>query len=120
MFDWREYWALAQALQDMEGAGYTREAANRTVVSRAYYAAFGVARVYAQTQLGFQPSGGARDHHALVQFLFQQGFAIEAIRLRDLRYYRNQCDYDPVVAAPDAIAQQSLLIAQQVLQAFSI
>ncbi|MCS6920245.1 MAG: hypothetical protein NZM28_10770, partial [Fimbriimonadales bacterium] len=58
-------------------------------------------------------------HQLLVQFLFQQGFAIEAIRLRDLRYYRNQCDYDPTVATLDAIAPQSLQTAQQVIERFS-
>lgn len=118
MFDWREYWSLAQTLINTEGSDYTREDANRTVVSRAYYAAFGVARAYAQTRLGFQASGSARNHHTLTQFLLQQGFMLEAIRLRDLRFWRNQCDYDSVVPALDALAQQSLQIAQQVIAAF--
>jgi hypothetical protein len=49
-FDWVEFLALANDLRGRLGALYSEEAANRTAVSRAYYAAFCHARNYAENR----------------------------------------------------------------------
>ncbi len=115
MFDWKEFLALARSLAGTEGESYSTEAANRCAVSRAYYAAFCTAREYARTQLGFQPLGDARDHQRLNTFLRQHGQITTAMLLRDLRLWRNQCDYDPLVGELETVTSLALQLAQQVI-----
>lgn len=115
MFDWKEFLALAQSLAGTEGQGYSTEAANRSAISRAYYAAFCTVREYARTRMGFQPRGDAQDHQRLTTFLRQHGQSATAMLLRDLRLWRNQCDYDTLVSGLDTITPIALRLAQQVV-----
>lgn len=64
-FDWREYLELAKELVSQANSGYSAEAAERSAVSRAYYAAFCHARNDAETFLGFQRTGRPEDHQNL-------------------------------------------------------
>jgi hypothetical protein len=88
-FDGREYLELAKALAGMQTAGYSQEAAERSAVSRAYYAAFGCARNYAQNALGFTPQAGSEDHRRLREHFRQQGLLRLASDLNRLRAWRN-------------------------------
>jgi DUF1680 family protein len=117
MFDWKEFLRLARRLVGTQGEGFSVEAANRAAVNRAYYAAFGVTREYAQAQLGFQSQGDAGDHQRLTVFLRQRGQAGMAMLLRDLRLWRNQCDYDAVVAGLEHITPLALQLAQEMIDA---
>jgi hypothetical protein len=102
LFEWRENLELARDLAN--GAPGTSvlvpisEATARCVVGRAYYAAFGHARVYAIRNLGFVSTGTAADHGRLAQHFRMQGMGSVALGLRDLRRWRNECDYDDTVA----------------------
>jgi hypothetical protein len=84
-FDWREYLELAKALVGIQSAGYSQEATERTAVSRAYYAAFGWARNYAESELGFVAQSGSEDHRRLREHFRRQGMmrlALDQNRLR--------------------------------------
>jgi hypothetical protein len=96
-FDWREYLELARFLGRQTGPGFSQEATSRATVSRAYYAAFGYALVYAKDYLGFVPRQQAervQDHGRLRAHLRQRRRQRVAETLDTLRDARNLCDYD--------------------------
>ncbi len=97
-FNWREFLAFAQATATLSGVGFSVEAAQRSAVSRAYYAAFCHAREYATLQLGYSPSYTARDHVSLRAHLRLHGLEPIAEMLARLRIWRNRCDYTNQVA----------------------
>ncbi len=98
-FEWREFLELARDIQNYSGPGYSREAAWRTAVSRAYYAAFCHARNYAEANLGFQPNRDWTDHRGLREHFQKLGqpWINIAARLQRIRRWRNDCDYSDVV-----------------------
>lgn len=98
-FDWKEFLELARDLARRTGAGYSKEAADRTSVSRAYYAAFCYARNYAEKLLGFIPKHTAEDHQRLKNHFIRLGGVWTDLGedLDDLRKWRNKCDYDTLV-----------------------
>ena len=97
-FDWREYVAVARHLQMYLGVEMTQEAALRTAIGRAYYAAFGYALWYATNFLDFRPRSRAeertQDHGRLRAHLRDRRRAHVADKLHKLRQWRNLCDYD--------------------------
>jgi uncharacterized protein (UPF0332 family) len=116
-FDWREYLELAKALAGMQTAGYSQEAAERSAVSRAYYAAFGCARNYAQNALGFTPQAGSEDHRRLREHFRQQGLLRLASDLNRLRAWRNACDYEQQVAQLSNYVRVGIQLASTIIQA---
>ncbi|RLA98419.1 MAG: hypothetical protein DRG83_14520 [Deltaproteobacteria bacterium] len=115
-FDWREFLELAKDLVDRAGTNYSAEAANRTAVSRAYYAAFCWARNYAESRLGFQRRSGVQDHERLRRYLTAQGKPQMASRLNRLRGWRNDCDYDDQVPNISNRVKSALKTANKVIQ----
>ena len=115
-FDWREFLGLARALTGRTGSGYSAEAADRTAVSRAYYAAFCWARNYAELWMGFQRTGGAQDHRELRKHLKRRGKPQVASRLNRLRGWRNRCDYDDQVSNIGNLVKSALEAADEVIQ----
>jgi hypothetical protein len=96
-FDWKEYLELARFLQGQTGGPFAAEAAFRSAVSRAYYAAFGHALQYAADYLGFvprtRPEEKAQDHGRLRAHMARRRRRQVAETLDDLRQWRNECDY---------------------------
>jgi hypothetical protein len=93
-FDWHDYLDLARWLEANTPPGTSDEAAKRTAISRAYYAAFCYARNYARHYLGFVPRDDETDHGRLRAHLRQRRRHGTADKLDSLRDARNQCDYD--------------------------
>lgn len=103
-------------------SGAHDEAYRRSAVSRAYYAAFGVARKYAKANLGLVLSNTAADHKAVAQILFDSGdvdMLAAANNLKRLRRERNDADYDIGIAVSQKAATESLTVAQQVVDALA-
>ncbi len=71
-FDWRDYLSLGQELSQRQD-----EAAQRSAISRAYYAAFCCARVYLERH-GVAFSTMGQDSHTLVWKQFQNKGKTEA------------------------------------------
>ncbi len=115
-FDWKEFLGLARALANRTGSGYSVEAAGRTAVSRAYYAAYCWARNYAMSQLGFQPTGKPKDHKRLREHLKYHGKPQVASQLNMLRRWRIDCDYHDQVHNINTMVKSALEIADKVIQ----
>ena len=120
MFNWSEFLSLAEGLgSGAQGTSVTLirdEAAYRSAVSRAYYAAFCRAREYAIQHLGFRPSNTPSDHGRLASHYLVRGMLLIWQYLDDLRYWRNLCDYDDVVPdlstkVEDALREAALVIS---------
>ena len=116
LFDWRDYLKLAKSLIGQASSGYSQEAARRSAVSRAYYAAFCWARNYAEANLGFRRTGKAEDHGYLRTHLSQRGMARIASNLNKLRQWRNDCDYEDRVPNLVQRANFAIQIADKVIQ----
>jgi hypothetical protein len=115
-FDWREYLELAKALVGIQSAGYSQEATERAAVSRAYYAAFGWARNYAESELGFVAQSGSEDHRRLREHFRQQGMMRLASDLNRLRAWRNACDYERRVPQLSNYVRSSIQVASNIIQ----
>lgn len=114
-FDWREYLGLAKALVGQANLNYFPEAAQRTAVSRAYYAAFCFARNYAETR-GFGRTTGPQDHQNLREHFKRLGKTQLASHLNRLRSWRNNCDYEDQVPNIQQYVQSAIEIADRVIQ----
>jgi uncharacterized protein (UPF0332 family) len=115
-FDWREYLELARELAGLRGSGYSPEAAERSAVSRAYYAAFCWARNYAEKNLGFEPKGKPSDHAKLRGHLQKKGHPELASDLNKLRGWRNACDYKDQVSQLRQQVSSSIKVADKIIQ----
>lgn len=92
-YHWEEFLHLARFLQT--GAStLPQEAAFRSAVSRAYYAAYNHACVYAENNFSFTRTREAEDHVRLRDLFRGKGKSTIADDLDDLRKWRNTCDYD--------------------------
>jgi uncharacterized protein (UPF0332 family) len=112
--DFRDYLPLARTL----AAGAT-EAEWRSASSRAYYAAFHVARVLL-LGLGFRVPQAERAHAHLWMRLSNAGHAdvvAAGRRLGDLRRERNRADYDDHRPVTQAVAAQNVRFAEEIIQA---
>src|SRR4051794_16566657 len=114
-FDWREYLRVARLFADPAfPAGINDEAAKRTAVSRAYYAAFGYARVRAQFE-GFVGLESAEDHALLRQHFDRTGRRDLARILNKLRQWRNQVDYETSVNHLPMMTKEAISEAQRLI-----
>jgi uncharacterized protein (UPF0332 family) len=117
-FKWSDFLEIARCLQTYGATHRTnREAAYRSAVSRAYFAAFGFA-VRAAIPHGFKPAeeDKVQDHTNLRTFYKETLFMIEvAENLDDLRIARNSCDYDDQVAELNKVHKDAVSDAQDTI-----
>ena len=119
-FDWREYLSVAQAQASRAPTGPPAgvEANQRSAVSRAYYAAFILARNWPRDvdQLT-HPRGGQA--HEFVRSAFKNGSNPDRVRigvaLDRLRRARNRCDHEDSVPGLAPLTAISLDRAEEVL-----
>jgi len=114
-FEWREYFDLARFLARGGGSDYTHEAAHRSAVSRAYYAAFCHARNYARDRHHFFPTTTPKDHERVRTHFRKQGRADIARHLETLRQWRNRCDYNDAVFNIAGLLHSAITQAQKIL-----
>jgi hypothetical protein len=88
-FDWHEFLVLARSL-----VSDPQESAQRTAISRAYFAAYGHAFDYAKRYLRFVPRADSDDHGRLRDHLKRSRRAGIAESLHWLREARNRADYN--------------------------
>ena len=103
-------------------AAATTEPEWRTAISRAYYAAFHVARQLME-DLGFRVPWADRAHAYLTMRLNNCGDAPvqrAAASLHSLRSLRNQADYDLQRPVRQAVAVAQAQISQQIIQALTL
>ena len=117
-FAWSEYLTVAEALIHGRGTLAPEEACCRAAISRAYYAAFGVARNHARDNEGLSLQRTGRDHQrVLLHYRRRPDRAHQEIAelLFRLRRQRNQADYDDQRPATVTGAHTALRRARQVL-----
>jgi hypothetical protein len=114
-FDWAEFLAVAEHLHTAPAPACTREALLRSVVGRAYYAAYGVAKQYAAQHLSFRVHGQADDHERLPGRFIGSGLPRVGVHLQDLRAWRNECDYAEIVNDLERVAVVALQRARAII-----
>src|SRR5437879_4229739 len=114
MFDWGDY--LDQANRLAAGGD---EAGQRSAISRAYYAAFGLARRRLETVEGnpVPPTGRAHQYvwNAFVSNPPEARRAAIAASGTRLRRRRNLADYDDAVPDLGTLTRETLMEAQRVI-----
>lgn len=118
-FAWAAYLTLAEALFQARATFADEEACCRAAISRAYYAAFCVARNHARDNESLILSNTARDHQIVCAHYARNPNAQHkaiATTLHRLRYERNRADYDDQnIQRVEALTQNVLQQARQVL-----
>jgi uncharacterized protein (UPF0332 family) len=121
-FNSSDYLALADELVKHCGVFAPEEACLRSAMSRAYYAAFVVARDFAASIDGLSVACKGGDH-VLVRDHFRQHSNHERQQvgrwLSRLLRHRTKADYDPALgfANPRSEAAESVVVARKVLSA---
>lgn len=119
-FDWAEYLSLAENLcaVPISGPPIGREAQWRAGVSRAYYAAFILARNHLRDvdQIHFPPHVNMHQFIA-AQYTNHPDPVRQSIgsALRRLRRARNECDYDDVALNLPGLIPGALVWAEQIV-----
>ncbi len=111
--NWRDFLPLATRLAAGAGEGDWRSAA-----SRAYYAAFHVARDLL-SHLGFVVPRADRSHQYLAYRLSNSGdpmVSASGRNLETLRRLRNRSDYDAVPPFPRTEAAASIRLVEDIIQ----
>ncbi len=117
-FDWEEYLTLAKELVGQPISLANEEARQRDAISRAYYAAFILARNYLRDRQGIIiPTTGDAHQYVAEQFkrVRQPTYQLIANNLKMLRGYRNQADYDDNFPLLSAIANISIRRSEAVI-----
>jgi hypothetical protein len=119
-FDWAQFLKVAAFLETHSDVGLDDGALKRSAVSRAYYAAFCLARNYLRDNLGFNPSYTGEDHRDVVKRLRLEGRGLRKAgeNLERLRQWRNQCDYDDVLHNMPNLLRGAMKCATEVLTTF--
>ena len=117
-FDWAEYLELAQRLQTDLPDGPAGEAALRTAVSRAYYAAYCRVRNRERDRRSFAPGpSDGQQRGRLHAHLGKTGKRDWSAILRTLQQWRESCDYEDDFDAT-AVIQHALDQSKRILDSY--
>lgn len=121
-FNWSEYLNLAKELAGQSTTLAKQEARLRDAISRAYYAAFILARNHLRDKEGYSiPKTG--DAHAYVREQFKLNpdpiHQVIADRLIRLRTYRNQADYVDKFPGLAGITKIAIQLADEVVSSIN-
>ena len=114
-FDWKAYLDLARFLQQHSASSTQPEAALRSAISRAYFAAFCHARNYARDRHGLQLRYSGDDHYLVKQHFSNRRERGVAQKLNRLREWRNKCDYEDSIPDLATLLGGALSEAQMVI-----
>jgi len=122
-FDWSNYLTLAQEMAELSKGHINRDALRRSLISRAYYAAFCNARNYLRDFEKAKGLGKSSKVHQLVidQFADSTDTAKKNIGtvLRRLRDFRNHADYQDRFRNLEKTALQSLSSAKGIIESLN-
>lgn len=99
-FDWSKYWDVADYLYKNPASNF-KDASYRTAISRAYYAAYWIARLYIE-KFGISISGERNAHTAVINKFLETTIIVETNsqtrrignNLNKLRDNRRYADYE--------------------------
>jgi len=107
-FDWSTYLAVARHLLSAPFATEHQEVAVRSSISRAYYAAFCIARNYVRRAIPVPHTGQA---HAVVWNQHDPRAQLVARKGVRLKTHRRKADYDDDVVGLSALAEQGIRLS---------
>lgn len=120
-FKWIHYWELAQKLCNELPNQHSQitdidVAAMRSIISRAYYAAYWCARNYLLGEYGFRPTGGDV-HDKVVREMREHCSKLAGVgeQLHRLKNQRAKADYDIKERFNKAAAESAVLQAQMIM-----
>ena len=111
-FDGAEFLATARELKDGS------EADKRSAISRAYYAAFLLAKEYARVSDGSVIQNDGSDHATVPRYLERLRHFSESQKLQKLKDYRHACDYAKPVRDLDAKVATSIASADGIVRKY--
>jgi len=113
-FNWNEFYRLAKYL-NTEYSFDCQEAVQRTIVSRAYYAAFCTAKEMLENKYKITVPQDATSHvYVRIEYKKQGRDEINSL-LRDLKRHRNRCDYDKNVDDLHVLVNVALQKSEEVI-----
>lgn len=118
-FDWSDYLALAEILNNTASISPVPEANFRSAISRAYYAAFCKARNFLKSSDGYNPPEDGTIHKDVMEiFMYSsdQDRSFIGLLLKDMRWKRNIVDYNDEFWDQRAKAEAVLIDAREVIQ----
>jgi uncharacterized protein (UPF0332 family) len=118
-FPWSEFSRLASWLVDEGSRCPSEEAAHRSAISRAYYAAFRTALDWGERRKLLKPTGTGADHEAVIGTLRRQVSPVAkrtGVQLDRLRRQRARADYEAVFLNVAREARAAVAEADSVLQ----
>ena len=114
-FNWNEFYLLAKYLND-DYSFTCQEDVQRTIVSRAYYGAFCMAKEVLEHKYKITvPQNSTSHKYVRIEYKKQGRDDISAL-LRDLREYRNCCDYNKIVTDLHKIVNESLIMSENIIK----
>lgn len=117
-FDWKEYLGISEFLT--KGCGiYSTEAAYRCATSKAYFAAYCLARNFARDFLHFNPATSHSDHGRVREHYRAIGERAFAEKLDRLRQWRNTCDYDDEIESLESLSTIAIKEAHNICEKLS-
>jgi len=114
-FNWNEFYLLAEHLSNNFSFG-CQEAVQRTIVSRAYYAAFGMAKEVLEYKYKITIPQNAASHKYVHNEYGKQGRKDIKNVLIDLKRYRNCCDYDNNITDLHTVVKKSLTLSEKIIK----
>lgn len=115
-FDWEELILLADSLKDNKTIG-TEEAINRSVINRAYFGAFCLARNLAKDNNWIKLANNGSDHEKVKQYYKGNNNKTKqqiGILLERLHTDRKHADYDDVCCSSKEATSKIVRRAQEV------
>ena len=121
LFEWAQFLDIAKfLLEHGKQVSIPQDAAYRSAMSRAYYAAFGHAKVFAMDTLNFSPSGNEEDHINLRDFFKDHQRPDVSRQLTQLRQWRNKSDYEnPSYVINESQTRRAIQQAESLIQSMN-
>ncbi len=122
-FDWKALLDVARDLAKEAPSSTNPEARYRSALSRIYFGAYGHARNYAISYLGFVTQHAAEDHGRLKAFLRSKRRQGDGDRIDQLRKWRNLADYSdtfPSEIPPASTVMKALELAERIFLSLTL
>lgn len=110
MFNWEKIYDLAVALKDREEEEY-----KRTVISRAYYSAYGRTRQYLESR-GLVLTNYQNAHRVIWDNCYRVRLNEVSVIGDRLKRKRQKADYESEISAIDRLVKDSIAEAQKIHQ----
>jgi uncharacterized protein (UPF0332 family) len=112
-FDWKEFLNLARELHTTSKIKSNQEAVQRTVISRAYYAAHHYSYIYAE-ETDYQRQDGGKNHRGVIHHIGIHSPETSTL-LNNLFDIRGDADYEDTLEEPYRQAEIALSFAEKII-----